>query len=114
MKKILSITFALAITSLMFAGNPTEISSCASAYPDQIRVLMQSHENFYAGKDLTGKVKITFTVAADNSLRILDVDSENIYLENHALQSLNGQKLEGSCSGDSQVYTILVDFIYVI
>ncbi|MBC8046244.1 MAG: hypothetical protein H7Y00_05565 [Fimbriimonadaceae bacterium] len=115
MKKAVLFLSAVVLGINIFANNPSALPECADTYyPEKIKVLMQSHENFYTGRDLSGKVKITFTLNDDNTFKVLDVDSENIYLENHALQSLNNYKIDNQCLDNGKVYSITVDFIYVI
>lgn len=105
-------TFLTMALSIMLAG--TAIAgpdrTCAlQSYPEEIKYLMGNCKSFFDA-DLNGKVSIIFTVDENNVIHVRNVNSSNVFLENHALCALEGSQLSAECLNATETYTINVVF----
>lgn len=115
MKKITTLICMAVISAVqLFAVNPSGDECNANNFSPQIAEYMRQQEAFNNNTDISGIVEVLFTVTEDKKLKVLDVNSKNIHLENHALRSLEDKTIKADCIEEGQLYRINVNFIYVI
>ena len=111
MKSLLIIGMLISTMSLSAGNTPEQCS--VYAYPQEISQLMQSQKPFY-DEDLSGLISIVFTVDEQNVLHVVEVESSNVFLKNHAKEAIDGHKLNSDCFHGEELYNISVDLVYAI
>lgn len=70
-------------------------------------------QSIYSDQDLNGDVVITFSVDANDVIHVSDVESKNMFLENHAIAVLNNKMLHCDCPVAGQSFEIRIDYIQI-
>ena len=108
MKNILFI-LTLLFTSSAFAGN--DETSCNNfSISDEISEKVGQKTPFVT-YDLEGYVTILFTIDENNILHITQIQSENEFLKNHVLETLDNEKIEYNCAQHDKTYALKLHYI---
>ena len=108
-RSILILTLFISVAA--FAGN--DDSSCSGTLSDDIKNKIESVPAFKAF-DLEGLAVIAFTIDDSNTIHVQQVMSNNTFLKNHIIDSLNGQTTQASCFEKNKQYVIRVKYIQYI
>lgn len=108
MKNILFI-LALLLTSSAFAGND-ETSCNDISITDEISEKVGQKTPFVT-YDLEGYVTILFTIDENNILHITQIQSENEFLKNHVLETLDNERIEYNCAQHDKTYALKLHYL---
>lgn len=108
MKNILFI-LALLLTSSVFAGND-ETSCNDISITDEISEKVGQKTPFVT-YDLEGYVTILFTIDENNILHITQIQSENEFLKNHVLETLDNERIEYNCAQHDKTYALKLHYL---
>lgn len=101
--------FALLIATTSFAGND-ETACSKNSISDEISEKVGQKTPFVT-YDLEGYVTILFTIDENNILHISNIQSENEFLKNHVLETLNNKMMENDCVEHGKTYALKLQYI---
>ncbi len=107
--KIYLLIFALLLTTATFAGND-ETTCNKNSISDEISEKVGQKTPFVTF-DLEGYVTILFTIDENNILHISQIQSENEFLKNHVMETLNNEKVKNDCAEHNKTYALKLHYI---
>lgn len=107
--KTLFIFLTATLLSFSIANAGVEEGCANTEYREELKQLLQSCKPFF-DMDLSGDLQIKFRLNDRNEIEIVEINSANIFLESHAYCALQGAKIKGECFGNTQEFTVQVQF----
>ncbi len=107
--KIYLLIFALFLTTLSFAGNdktPCNNNLIVEEISEKV-----GQKTPFASFDLEGYVTIWFTVDENNILHITKIQSENVFLKNHVMETLDNEKILYQCADHTKTYALKLHYL---
>ena len=101
--------FTLFFATGLYAGNDEK--SCNNySITDEISDRV-SQKTPFVNYDLGGYVTIRFAVDENNILHILEIETENKFLKNHVLETLDNEKIEYKCADHTKTYVLRLVYV---